>query len=202
MKNGLLIWNVVLTLAVGFLLFTKMGGTKNGGKTGGSNSAKDTSTVQGPFRMAYFEMDSIAANFELAKELMAERVKKEEEMGAELDRMAKNMQQRYNFFQNKAQAGTLTPAETDAAGQEMKALDEQMKNRRAQLEQEYNDFTVRRNTDLKLKMEDFFKKYNEEKKFSYIVSYEQGLFYFKDTAYNITNEVVKGLNEMYKTKAK
>ena len=199
MKNGLLIWNVLLTLLVGFLLITHFSGKKNAGKTTSINS-RDTSSVSGPFHMAYFEMDSVANNFELAKELIADRVKKEEEMNSELDRMAKNMQQRYNFFQNQAQAGKLTQADSDAAGQEMKALDDQLKNRRQQLEQEYNDFTVRRNNDLKLKMEEFFKKYNEQKKYSYIVSYEQGLFYYKDTMYNITAEVIKGLNEMYKVK--
>jgi outer membrane protein len=152
--------------------------------------------------MAYFEMDSVAASVELVKELRAEMIKKEEEINSEMERMGKNLQQRYNFFQNKAQAGTLTQTESDAASQEMKALDEQMKNRRAQLDQEYNDFTVRKQNDIKLKIEEFFKKYNEKKKYSYIVSYEQGLFYFKDTAYNITADVVKGLNEMYKIKAK
>ena len=31
-----------------------------------------------------------------------------------------------------------------------------------------------------------------------IISYEPGLFYYKDTAYNITEDLVKGLNEKYK----
>jgi outer membrane protein len=199
MKNGLLIWNIVLTLVVGFLLFTHFGGKKNGGKTA-AVSGKDTATSSGPFRIAYFEMDSVASNFELAKDLMAEKTKKEDDMAAEMDRMGKNLQQRYNFFQNKAQAGTLTQAESDAAGQEMKALDEQIKNRRQQLEQDYNDFLVRRQNDLKSKIKDFIKEYNKSKNYTYIVSDDPGLFYYQDTIYNITKEVVEGLNEMYKGK--
>ena len=65
--------------------------------------------------------------------------RKEEEINNEIDRLGKNLQQRYNFFQNKAQAGTLTQAESDAASQEMKTLDKQMKNRRAQLDQDFNE---------------------------------------------------------------
>ncbi len=199
MKNGLLIWNVVLSLVAGYLLVMHFTSKK---KSTGTAITHSDSSSKGQLGMAYFEMDSVAASVELVKELRAEMIKKEEEINGEMDRLGKNLQQRYNFFQNKAQAGTLTQTESDAASQEMKALDEQMKNRRQQLDQEYNDFTVRRQNDIKLKIEEFFKKYNESKKYSYIVSYEQGLFYFKDTAYNITADVVKGLNEMYKAKAK
>ncbi len=200
MKNGLLIWNVLLSLVAGYLLIVHFGGKKTNTKKGGI--VQSDSASNGQFKMAYFEMDSVAASFELVKELRTEMTKKEEEINNEMDRLGKNLQQRYNFFQNKAQAGTLTQAESDAASQEMKTLDEQMKNRRAQLDQEFNDFTVRRQNDIKLKIEDFFKQYNQTKKYSYIVSYEQGLFYYKNTAYNITADVVKGLNQMYKPKAK
>jgi outer membrane protein len=201
MKNGLLVWNVILSLVAGYLLVVHFTSKKKNTK-GVEITHADSSSKGGQLGMAYFEMDSVAANVELVKELRAEMIKKEEEINSEMERLGKNLQQRYNFFQNKAQAGTLTQTESDAASQEMKALDDQMKNRRAQLDQEYNDFTVRRQNDIKLKIEEFFKKYNETKKYSYIVSYEQGLFYFKDTAYNITTDVVKGLNEMYKAKTK
>lgn len=189
-----------MSLVAGYLLITHFTSKKK--TSGGVSITHSDSSSKGQLGMAYFEMDSVAASVELVKELRAEMIKKEEEINGEMDRLGKNLQQRYNFFQNKAQAGTLTQTESDAASQEMKALDEQMKNRRTQLDQEYNDFTVRRQNDIKLKIEEFFKKYNESKKYSYIVSYEQGLFYFKDTAYNITADVVKGLNEMYKTKTK
>lgn len=74
-----------------------------------------------------------------------------------------------------------------------------MRNRKQQLDQDYNDLMVRRQNDIKSKIETFLKEYNKSKHYSYIVSYEQGLFYYKDTAYNITADVVKGLNEFYKS---
>lgn len=199
MKNGLIIWNVLLSLVAGYLLIVQFGSKKSGTKSTSGTHA-DTTRSTGPFKMAYFEMDSVAANFELVKELRTELAKKEEEINSELDRLTKNMQQRYNYFQNQAQAGTLSQEKSEAASQELKALDDQMKNRKQQLDTEYNELTLRRQNDIKAKIEEFLKKYNQDKNYSYIVSYEQGLFYFKDTAYNITPEVVKGLNEMYKPK--
>ena len=49
-------------------------------------------------------------------------------------------------------------------------------------------------------IEDFLKEYNKDKRYTYIVSYEQGLFYYKDSSYNVTADVIKGLNERYKVK--
>jgi outer membrane protein len=77
-----------------------------------------------------------------------------------------------------------------------------MKNRKQSLDQEYSDFVMRRMKDVKTKIEDFLKEYNKEKNYSYIVSYEQGLFYYKDSVYNITADVIKGLNGIYKPGSK
>jgi len=44
---------------------------------------------------------------------------------------------------------------------------------------------MRLNLGVKKAIEDFLAEYNKTRNYSYIVSYEQGLFYFKDTADNI-----------------
>lgn len=199
MKNGLLIWNVVLTLATGFLLVKQFGGT-SGTKAGSSKQASDDSTgFQGPFRIAYFEMDSIAANFGLVKDLRKELQSREDAINTEMNNRSRAMQQKFDYYQKLAQAGNLSETQSDAASKEMKSMDDEMKNRRQQLDQEYNNFMVTRQNEIKTKIEDFLKDYNKKKNYSYIVSYEQGLFYYKDTAYNITADVVKGLNEKYTT---
>jgi outer membrane protein len=58
---------------------------------------------------------------------------------------------------------------------------------------------MRKTRDIKNKIEEYLKGYNENNKFSYIVAYEPGLFYYRDTMFNITNDVLKGLNELKKT---
>lgn len=201
MKNGLFIWNVVLSLVAGYLLIIHFSSKKGNIKQDNAFSTDNTSGST-KFRMAYFEMDSVAANFDLVKELRTELAKKEEEINGEIDKLSKNMQQRYNYYQNQAQAGALSQAQSETASQELKSLDDQIKNRKQQLDTEFNELTMRRQNDIKSKIEVFLKKYNETRNYSYIVSYEQGLFYLKDTAYNITPDVVQGLNELYKPKVK
>ena len=94
----------------------------------------------------------------------------------------------------------MTQAQSEAASQELKNMDDQMKARKQNLDQEYSEFTVKKMKDIKGRIEDFLKEYNKNKQYSYIVSYEQGLFYYKDSVYNITQDVIKGLNESYTKK--
>jgi outer membrane protein len=86
------------------------------------------------------------------------------------------------------------------ATQDLMKNQEQIKNRKQVLDQDYNDFVMRRQNDIKSKIESFLKEFNKDKKYSYIVSYEQGLFYFKDSTYDITADVLRGLNETYRNK--
>ncbi|MGQ0738530.1 MAG: OmpH family outer membrane protein [Bacteroidota bacterium] len=196
MKNGMLIWNVLLSLAVAVLLVLHFG--SSGKKSGDEISGSDTLRGSGQFRMAYFEMDSVAANFDLVKDVKTELAKKEDDINREVDLLTRNFQQKYKYYQDQALAGSLTQAQGDAASAEMKKLEDDIKTRKQQLDQEYNDLMVRKQNEIKTKIEAFLKEYNKAKNYSYIISYEQGLFYFKDTAYNITADVVKGLNQQHK----
>jgi outer membrane protein len=199
MRNGLIIWNIILTVVAGYLLFTTFKKGKTESKPA-KIAARDSASLQpaaGPFRIAYFEMDSIAAHFEAVKELRTEMTKKEESINAELDKLGRHLQERYNYYQSQAQAGSLSQTQSESASRELKNLDEEMKTRKQALDQEYNDFVLRRQNEIKTKIENFLSEYNKDKGYTYIISYEQGLFYYKDPSYDITADVVKGLNDEY-----
>ena len=51
-----------------------------------------------------------------------------------------------------------------------------------------------------INIEDFMKEYNKDKGYSYIFSNIPDMMYYKDTAYNITADVIRGLNAMHKKK--
>jgi outer membrane protein len=197
MKNGLLIWNVLLTALVGYLLFTQVK-TRRGGASGYKTFSSDSSRRNNRFRIAYFEMDSVESNFSMVKDVKSELSKKEELMNFELDDMDKTYRTKVSGYQEKAQS--MTQAQSEMATQDIMKLQEQMKSRKQSLDQEYNDLVTRKMKDVKTKIEEFLKEYNKAKGYSYIVSTDPGLFYYKDTLYNITADVISGLNEMYKPK--
>lgn len=201
MKYGLLVWNILLTLVAGYLFVVHFTSKKDRGNSGKSVT-EDSLNLNKDFRIAYFEMDSVEANFNMVKDVKAEMNKKETAINNELDDLSKKFRQKYDYYQGQAEAGKMTQTESEKASIELKNLDTDIKNRKQALDQDYNDFVVRQMKDVKTAIEDFLKEYNRDKKFSYIVAYEQGLFYYKDSAYDITPDVIKGLNAAYKPKPK
>jgi len=197
MKNVLLFWNVLLTVIAGYLLFTHFSSTKEAVSVNKTHS-ENTSGINKSFRIAYFEMDSIESNFAMVKDVKSELSKKEDAMNLELNSMDKTYRNKVNGYQQQAQ--TLTQTQSEMATQDLMKMQEDMKSRKQMLDQDYNDFAMRRMKDVKSKIEEFLKEYNKNTDYSYIVSYEQGLFYYKDTIYNITSDVIRGLNELYKPK--
>ncbi len=197
MKNVLLFWNVLLTVIAGYLLFTHFSSTKEAVSVNKTHS-ENTSGINKSFRIAYFEMDSIESNFAMVKDVKSELSKKEDAMNLELNSMDKTYRNKVNGYQQQAQ--TLTQTQSEMATQDLMKLQEDMKSRKQMLDQDYNDFAMRRMKDVKSKIEEFLKEYNKNTDYSYIVSYEQGLFYYKDTIYNITSDIIRGLNELYKPK--
>jgi outer membrane protein len=195
MKNGLIVVNVILAVAVGYLLMVQWR-SKKPAAAGGKLSSKDSSATPNSFRIAYFEMDSIEANFNMVKDVKSEISMKDEEYNRSLSVLDQTYRNKYNEYMQKG----LSQTESEAAQMDLKKLGDQLKDQKQVLDQKYQDFVMRRNLDIKKKIEEFLAGYNQAKMYSYIVSYEQGLFYYKDTVYNITADVIKGLNEMYKPK--
>ena len=58
-------------------------------------------------------------------------------------------------------------------------------------------FRSKRLQEVKKKIEVFLEKYNKNKEFAYIFSSNSDLMYYKDTAYDITSDIIKGLNSEY-----
>jgi outer membrane protein len=197
MKNSLLVWNIVLTLIAGYLLFTQFTSKKAGVSTV-KNSTKDSLSVHSPFRIAYFEMDSVENNFLLVKDVKAEINQKEREYNNDLARLDMTYKNRYESY--KQRASSMSKDEYDKAKNDLQQLEETLKGQKQELDQQYQDFVMHRQLTLKTTIADYLKDYNKKTDYSYIFVYAGDLIYYKDTAYNITADVIKGLNEMYKQK--
>jgi outer membrane protein len=192
MKNGLLIWNILLSLAAGLLLYLQFSPKKNN-KEPVKIPVYDT-TYGNQFRIAYFEMDSVEANFNAVRDVKADIEEKEiEKINSQnqLDQVIKN---KFNEFSRKS---PMKPEDEAAAQNVLKQLSDSIKNEKQEMEQAYQGFVMRKNLEIKKMIGNFIKDFNKTRNFSFIVTDDTGLFYYKDSVYNITSEVVKGLNEQY-----
>lgn len=196
MKNGILVLNAVLLVLVGVLFYLHF--SSNGKTTPKKSAPTEAAEKSDDFKIAYFEMDSLESSFEMVKDVKSELGKKEESINGELERLEKTYRNKAAQYQSQAQ--TMTQVQSEMATRDMMQLQQNMQSRKQQLDQEYQDFYMRKMKDVKTKIEDYLKDYNASKGYTYIFAYEPGLFYYRDTAYNITGDVVKGLNEQYKKK--
>ncbi len=190
----MLIWNGLLTLGLGTLLFLHFipsGKTSAARVYAGNDSASTKS-----FKIAYFEMDSVEAHFDMVKAV-------KDEIGAKNNELEKNvgdLDGKYKAkYESLAAKTYTTQEEQEKALVELRQYAETLKQQKDDYEQKYQDFVMRKNLAVKTRIEDFLKKFNSDSRYSYIISYEIGLFYYRDTTYNITNQLIKGLNEDYRS---
>lgn len=108
-------------------------------------------------------------------------------------------------FANKYQelqkiAGSLSQSELAAKQQELMQMEKAFQGKEKMMSDEMQDEQFRKMQDVKKKIEDYLKEYNKDKGYAYIFSSSADLMYLKDSSYNITTDVVNGLNMLYKKK--
>jgi outer membrane protein len=201
MNKGLLALNIVLLVAVGILFFLffnkKDKGTVN---TTERSSFFDTSRKWQNVPVAYFDMDSVEANFTLWKQVQDEVLKNEQTIYDSINRMKLGLQMQVQQFQE--QEPKMPAEEVKRATSYFMQRDQDIKNTEKALMQDYQKYYVGKQTEIVTKIKDYCKEFNKDRRFSYIIAKEPGLFYFADTAYNITPELLKGLNTFYAKKNK
>jgi outer membrane protein len=162
-----------------------------------SDSEKKTSA--NGFKIAYFDMDTLEAHYEYFKDAQTEVKSKESAMNLELSSLDKSNQKKVAGWRQKG--NTMTPAESEQAQQEYQSMQQNFQSRKTALEQELYKNTEDLKTNIRRKIEDYLKEYNKEKSYSFIFAYDPSSFiYSKDTTYNITPDLLDGLNAAYKKK--
>ena len=151
------------------------------------------------FRMAYFNLDSLEAHYQYFKDVLNQVKGKENEMNAELSSMEKNYQKKITEWQKKAP--TMSQTEGQEAQQEYAQMQQTYQARKQTLQESLIKHNEDLKTDIRKKIDEFLKEYNKSKGYNYIISYEANSFiYIRDTANNITDDLIARLNADYKKK--
>lgn len=186
--------SIVALLATGvlfYLHFTHTEQLKNQISTSAANN-RDTTN----FRIAYFDIDSLQKNYNSFKDAEEKIKAKETAVKNQLSDLNNRNQRRLRELQEKAPG--MSQAESEAAQRELAQLQQTFQQKELELDQELKRLQMEEMGDLQKKVEDFLKKYNEKKGYSFIVSYRPGEFmYYKDSVYDITKDIVNGLNTEY-----
>lgn len=199
MKQALLVVNVFLLVAVSYLLYKDFTRKDTVPSAAAAQAIDKDSLANKRILFAYINPDSIQNQYILAKEVSKEFERKSEALNNEISKMERAYKEKLEKYQEKAP--TMTEEEMNAARQDMEVTQRQMVERKQALEEEFGQWIASRNVSVRKKIQEFLKKYNANGMYTFIFSHEN-FFYYSDPAYDITKEVIKGLNEEYKTASK
>jgi len=195
MKQLSLALNIVLLILVAVLFYLHFNSKKTPSATVKKEAPVNEQSVP---HIAYFEMDSLQANYSYFKDALSLLHGKEQSMNAELAGLERSYQKKVTEWQQKGP--TMSQSEADAAQRENAQLQQNYQRTKQALEEAYAKQSMDFKKDIKLKIEQFLKEYNKDNRYAYVLSYEPDFIFYKDSAFNITSDLVKGLNSTYKKK--
>lgn len=170
-----------------------------------SEEKENTQAVQtsaGGLKIAYVEIDSLMSQYNFCKDYTLLINKKGENIRATLAGKERALQAKAADMQKKYESNQFTTR--DQLEQAQMALAKQQQDLQALNERLMNDFAAEQakyNSEMRDSIQAFLKEYNKTKKFDYIISKAGDNLLLANPKYDITRDVVNGLNKRYKTKA-
>lgn len=154
-------------------------------------------------KIAYVEVDSINSQYEYCKEYTEILKRKSETIQSTLNTKAIALQKQLADFQSKMQNGTIR-SEEEANKQQTILQQKQMQLQELQqsLAEEFEKEQNKFNADLRDSLQNFLKSYNKTHGYTYIISKAGDNILWAEKKYDITKDVISGLNKRYKGKKK
>lgn len=197
MKNFQTILLLLLTAAVAVLFVLHFSGKKSPLETVKKSSRDTASTSPEQLHVAYIDLDTIQKYYEYFKlknaDIERDKQRIENQIQSELNKLEKD---RIEFLK-KGQA--ITQMEAEKFQQEYQTRYQQIGQRQQTLQGQHLESQAKAIDDIQKKINDYLKEFNKSGQYNFIFSTQEGnpTLYYKDTAFNITTQVVKGLNEAY-----
>ena len=196
MKHLSLTLNIVLLLAVGILYYLHFSSAKPNEKKKKNQITQLTKTNGSAPLIGYVDLDTLNEQITFIKNNRKLLENEQIAIEKEWENAYRNLQAQKDNFLKRGNAITQTEAEEFQGKliQQQQMVDEKKQNSTQAL----NDKSYKFLDDVQKKLKDFLVDYNQDNKFNYIFTTGNGLEYmvYKDSALNITDDVVEGMNEI------
>ena len=193
MKNLSLILNVVLLVAVVILYVLHFSGD---GKVESRSSVSDTSAVN--LKVAYINSDSVLKYYDYLKVNRDQLEAKTKKMDQDLRNRTVGLQNEITAYQRNVSSMTLGQAR--AAEEDLGKKQQNLQLYQQSLQQQLMQEEAKLNRELYDRITRFLKEYGEEKGLQVVLKFDptSDVLYGGESL-DITQDVIKGLNESYKT---
>ena len=155
--------------------------------------------------IVYFNLDRVLNEYDMANDLSSVVQTKIQSISEELTRRQNRLQSDANSFQEKINKGLLTSSVAEVQYQKLQQQDQEFQQYAAQKQQEMDEEQSVMINQIADAINTYLQKYNEVKQYAMIVSTQGNILSAPiasgDSALDITDELIAGLNEDYiKTK--
>ena len=157
--------------------------------------------VPSDVKIAYVEVDSIMSQYKFCKDYSLILQKKGQNIQNTLAQKQRTLEQAYMNFQQKIQQNAYTREQAEQIQMSLQKQNSDLQALNQRLSGEFQVETENYNNALRDSIQHFLAVYNKDKKFGLILSKAGDNILYADKAYDITNEVIAGLNKAYKPAA-
>ncbi len=164
-------------------------------------TANDNAT--GGVKIAYVEVDSLMTQYEFCKEFTLILQKKSNNARNTLNQKGQALQSAMANFQQKLNNNGFTSREQAESQQAaIQRQQQSLQELQARLENELGKETAKYNEGLRDSLQHFLAAYNKDKKYDLILTKQGDNILLANKRYDITNDVINGLNKHYKSTLK
>ncbi len=168
------------------------------------NDVEETKQPAAPnsgLRIAFVEVDSLMTQYQFCKDYSEVLATEYANIQQELAGKQRALQQNAAAVQKKYEsAGYTTKEELDRAQAGLARQEQDLAQLSDRLSGEFANSQAAYNEEMRDSIQAFLKDYNKGKKFDYILSKGGDNMLYANPAYDITEDVIKGLNKRYKVK--
>lgn len=166
--------------------------------TPGKNSQTVTNSSD-KITIAWINTDTIWENYEFVADVKAELADLEQKLQNQYAATVNSFQQEYDNYIKQATAGLLTLDQQKKTEEKLAQKQQSITELDAKLTQQLVDAKTIRNIEVHDTIVNFIARFNESHNYTFIMerSYGGGLL-FADSTLEVTDAVLKGLNEEYK----
>ena len=158
--------------------------------------------VPASLKIAYVEVDSIMSQYKFCKDYSLILQRKGQNIKSTLAAKQQQLQAAAANFQQKMQQNAYTRDQAEAINANLQKQNADLQMLDQRLTNEFQNETEKYNNALRDSIQHYLKIYNQDKHYSLILSKAGDNLLYADKAFDITNEVVAGLNKVYKPSAK
>ena len=155
-------------------------------------------TQSGSVKIAYVEVDSIMSQYKFCKEYSLILQKKSQNIENTLAAKQNSLQAAAAKFQQDVQNNKYTQQQAEAVQANLQKQGADLQALQQRLGAEFQNETNTFNKALRDSIQHYLAAYNKDKKYGLILSKAGDNIIYADKAYDITNEVIAGLNKAYK----